>query len=267
MLTVDLNCDLGEGCGNDAELMRYISSANIACGFHAGDARTMRQTAEIAIEHNVAVGAHPGYRDKENFGRRSMTLSVEEVFELVVQQIESLTEICSSLNCSIHHVKPHGALYNQAATDKDLAAAIAQAIGSVDDNLILYGLSGSLLISQAEAAGLKTASEVFADRTYRSDGTLTPRTEPNALITNVQRSIDQVLQMVETETVTTTDGVTIPIKAETVCLHGDGVHAVQFAKAVREALLTSGVKVASGTTPASQGPGRPPTTAGSDGSL
>jgi UPF0271 protein len=217
----------------------------------------MRQTAEIAIEHYVAVGAHPGYRDKENFGRRSMTLSGKEVFEIVVQQIESLTEICTTLNCGVHHVKPHGALYNQAATDKDLADTIAQAIGSVDDDLILYGLSGSLLISRAEAAGLKTASEVFADRTYRSDGTLTARSEPNALITDVQKAVDQVLQMVETETVTTADGVTIPIKAETVCLHGDGSHAVEFAKAIRDALLTSGVRVASSTGPASQGLGGP----------
>src|SRR5688500_3461846 len=194
MLTVDLNCDLGEGCENDAELMRYISSANVACGFHAGDEATMRKTVELAIENNVAVGAHPGYRDKENFGRQPMPISGREVFDIVVEQIELLNEICVSLGTSLHHVKPHGALYNQAARDQELAAAIAEAVIRADKNLILYGLSGSYLISEAASAGLRTASEVFADRTYQSDGSLTPRTEPNALIADAKDSVQQVLQ-------------------------------------------------------------------------
>lgn len=245
MRTVDLNCDMGEGCPNDAELMRYVSSANIACGYHAGDAETMRRTVELALAGNVAIGAHPGYRDRENFGRTNISLRPEEVIDLVTDQIRSLNDICGQLGAKLHHVKPHGALYNQAAKDKDLAAAIAEAVASFDNDLILCGLSGSYLISEAESAGLITASEVFADRTYRPDGTLTPRTEPNALITDVRRCVDQVVQMVKTQTVTAANGSTIGIKADTVCVHGDGEHAVEFARAIREALSDAGVGILS----------------------
>lgn len=245
MRTVDLNCDMGEGCPNDAELMRYVSSANIACGYHAGDAETMTTTVELALANKVAIGAHPGYRDRENFGRTSISLAPEEVIELVTEQIRSLDEICMRLGARLHHVKPHGALYNQAAKDKDLAAAIAKAVAGFDSDLVLCGLSGSYLISEADAAGLTTASEVFADRTYRPDGSLTPRSEPNALITDVRRCVDQVLQMVETQTVTATDGTKIGIKADTVCVHGDGEHAVEFARAIRGALSDAGVGISS----------------------
>ena len=236
MRTVDLNSDMGEGCPNDAELMRYVSSANIACGYHAGDADTMRRTIDLALADRVAIGAHPGYRDRENFGRTTMSLPPEEVIDLVAEQIRSLEEICLQRGAKLHHVKPHGALYNQAAKDKDLAAAIAEAVTSFDSNLILYGLSGSYLISEAESAGLNTASEVFADRTYRPDGTLTPRSEPNALITNARQCVEQVIQMVESRTVTATDGSVIGIKADTICVHGDGENAVEFARAIRQAL-------------------------------
>ena len=236
MRTVDLNSDMGEGCPNDAELMRYVSSANIACGYHAGDADTMRRTIDLALADRVAIGAHPGYRDRENFGRTTMSLPPEEVIDLVAEQIRSLEEICLQRGAKLHHVKPHGALYNQAAKDKDLAAAIAEAVTSFDSNLILYGLSGSYLISEAESAGLNTASEVFADRTYRPDGTLTPRSEPNALITNARQCVEQVVQMVESRTVTATDGSVIGIKADTICVHGDGENAVEFARAIRQAL-------------------------------
>jgi UPF0271 protein len=245
MHTVDLNCDLGEGCPNDAELMRYISSANIACGFHAGDAATMRRTAELAVANSVAVGAHPGYRDRENFGRTQMALSREEVVELVREQITAMREICDEFGAALHHVKPHGALYNQAAKDRELAAAIAEAVASLDDGLVLYGLSGSFLISEADAAGLRTASEVFADRTYQPDGTLTPRTESNALIADVSQSIEQVLRMIESGTVVATTGETVPIVADTVCLHGDGEHAIEFARAIREALSGAGIGISS----------------------
>lgn len=245
MLTVDLNCDMGEGCPNDAELMRYVSSANIACGYHAGDAETMRRTVELAVAGSVAIGAHPGYRDRDNFGRTSISLPPDEVIDLVTAQIESLNEICVRQGARLHHVKPHGALYNQAAKDKDLAAAIAEAVESFDRNLILYGLSGSYMISEAESAGLRTASEVFADRTYRPDGTLTPRSEPNALITDVRQCVEQVIQMVGSRTVRATGGDTIELKADTICLHGDGEHAVEFARAIRGALSDADVGILS----------------------
>jgi 5-oxoprolinase (ATP-hydrolysing) subunit A len=245
MLTVDLNCDMGEGCPNDAELMRYVSSANIACGYHAGDAETMRRTVDLALAGGVAIGVHPGYSDRENFGRTSISLPPEEVIGLVAEQIRDLNEICVQRGARLHHVKPHGALYNQAAKDKDLATAIAEVVASFDSKLILYGLSGSFLISEAESAGLITASEVFADRTYRPDGTLTPRSEPNALITDVRQCIEQVLQMVKSQTVAATDGSTVGIKADTICVHGDGEHAVDFARAIREALSDADVGISS----------------------
>jgi UPF0271 protein len=235
MLTVDLNCDMGEGCGNDAELMKYISSANIACGFHAGDRATMSETVELALAHDVAIGAHPGYRDLENFGRTAMSLPLHEVFAIVAEQIEALRQVCGTHGAVLHHVKPHGALYNQAARDHELAAAIAKAVASVDRDLILYGLSGSALISEAESAGLKTASEVFADRTYQRDGNLTPRTQPDALITAGEKAVAQALQMIRSQTVTATTGETLSIKADTLCIHGDGEHAVEFAAALHQA--------------------------------
>lgn len=243
MLIIDLNCDIGEGCGNDAELMHYVSSTNIACGFHAGDATTMRETVDLAIANKVAIGAHPGYRDSENFGRRTMSLLPKVVFEIVVDQVAALKDICETRGANLHHVKPHGALYNQAATDKELAAAIAEAVATIDRDLIVYGLSGSFLISQANLAGLRTASEVFADRTYQADGTLTPRSQPHALIENANESVKQVLQMIEAKTVTATTGETIAISADTICIHGDGLHAVEFALKLRQKLAEKGIVV------------------------
>jgi UPF0271 protein len=245
MKTTDLNCDMGEGCGNDAELMMYISSANIACGYHAGDRETMRETVRLAVENGVAIGAHPGYRDRDNFGRTSMKLSRREVVDLIHEQLTSLDTICKERGARINHMKPHGALYNQAAVDADLADAIAAAVRDYDPNLVLYGLSGSSMISRAEALGLRTASEVFADRTYSKDGTLTPRTEAKAMIEDVDESIRQVTQMIEAGSVTARSGETIPIRAETICIHGDGPHAVRFARAIREALRARDVVIAS----------------------
>lgn len=236
---------MGEGCGNDAALMRFTSSTNIACGFHAGDRTTMKETVELAVAHNVAIGAHPGYRDLDNFGRAAMSLPAKEVFAIVVEQIEALRQICHERGAVLHHVKPHGALYNQAAKDRELAAAIADAVASVDRGLILYGLSGSALISEAELAGLATASEVFADRTYQADGSLTPRTQADALIRDPEKAVEQALQMIRSGTVTATTGETVSIRADTLCIHGDGEHAVEFAKAIREALAITGVGVMS----------------------
>jgi 5-oxoprolinase (ATP-hydrolysing) subunit A len=232
---IDINCDMGEGCGNDAELTDCVSSINVACGFHAGNASIMRETVELAINKGVKIGSHPSFLDSANFGRSEIRISAQEVFDIVLYQTSALKGICESFGTKLHHVKPHGALYNQAAKDKILAEAIANAVKKLDANLILYGLSGSCLITEAEKIGLQTKSEVFADRTYRSDGSLTPRTLPNALIKNVGESIKQVLQMIEKQTVTATTGEIVRLKAETICIHGDGENAVEFAKAIYSA--------------------------------
>lgn len=245
MTNIDLNCDLGEGCGSDAELMRYISSANIACGFHAGNGDTMRRTVELALEHGVAIGAHPGYADPENFGRTQMNLAPAEVRELILDQLDVLKRVCDPLGAKIRHVKPHGALYNQAAKDRELASAVVEAVAEWDSRLIFFGLSGSEMITAAEKVGLRTASEVFADRTYRSDGSLTPRTEPNALITESETSLTQVLDMIRYGRVRSTDAIMVAIKCETICLHADGDHAVEFAKLIRANLDAEGIKIAS----------------------
>ena len=236
MLHCDLNCDMGEDIGNDELIMPYITSANIACGYHAGDESTMRQTILLAQKYTVNIGAHPSFLDRENFGRTEIKKSPNEIYELVSQQIKIIQKIASECNAKLHHVKPHGALYNMAAKDKLLAKAIAQVVKDHDENLILYGLSNSYLISEAKAIGLKTASEVFADRTYRDDGTLTPRTQPNALIENEDDVIQQVLKMIKEGKVKTISGKEILIVAETICIHGDGKNAVEFAKAISETL-------------------------------
>lgn len=243
MVTVDLNCDLGEGYPHDAELMRYITSANIACGFHAGDESTMLTTAWLAQDQDVAIGAHPGYRDLEGFGRHPMNLPPREVHRIVLEQIRRLKGICDDIGAALHHVKPHGALYNQAAKDSELAAAIAAAVVEADPDLVLYGLAGSRLIAEAESAGLRTASEVFADRTYQGDGSLTPRTRSDALITDDEIAVAQAKQMIGSGTVRATTGEIVGIKADTICLHGDGVNAVGMARRIRTALETDGIQI------------------------
>lgn len=241
MRKIDLNADMGESfgaweMGRDTELMTYVSSINVACGFHAGDPSVLRRTIENGILAGVRIGAHPSFPDLQGFGRREMNLSADEVFDTVLYQVSAVKGVCEALGTRLHHVKPHGALYNMAARDRSLAASIANAVKQIDPDLVLYGLSGSCLITEAEAEGLNTASEVFADRTYRADGSLTPRSEPDALILNESASIDQVLSMVRDGAVAATSGELIPIRAETVCIHGDGPHAVEFAARIREAL-------------------------------
>lgn len=248
MLSVDLNCDMGESfgpwrMGNDAELMKYISSANLACGFHAGDATTMRRTVELAIENGVAIGAHPGYPDLQGFGRRSMAMPSAEVHDIVLYQISAAKGICEALGTRLHHVKPHGAMYNQAAKDPTMSRAIAEAVRLADPSLVLYGLSGSLLIIEAESIGLKTASEAFMDRTYQPDGTLTPRTEPNALIRDWETAAAQALSMVTRGTVAATNGTTVSITAETICIHGDGENALEFARSVSDTFRENGIAI------------------------
>lgn len=229
--------------GNDAELMNYVSSINVACGFHAGDARTMRETVQIAQQKGVAIGAHPSFPDLQGFGRREMSLSSQEIFDIVLYQVSALKGICEAFGAKLRHVKPHGALYNLAARDKKVATAVAEAVCRIDNKLIFYGLSGSFLISEADKIGLKTASEVFADRTYQKDGSLTPRSQPNALIDSREDSIKQVLQMVLDGTVTAVTGEIIPITAETICIHGDGTHAVEFANVINQSLREKSIKI------------------------
>ncbi len=236
MHTIDLNCDMGEGLTNDANLMPYITSANIACGYHAGDETIMKRTVELALFNGVAIGAHPGFADKINFGRTEMQLSFAEVYDLVTKQIQLLQKISIGFGTKLHHVKPHGALYNMSAKDPELANTVAKAVLDADSSLVLFGLSGSHSITEAKKIRLTTASEVFADRTYQNNGSLTPRNQPNALIETTEQSIRQVLQMLKQKTVTSIDDRQVPINAETICLHGDGVHAVSFAKHIYHTL-------------------------------
>lgn len=236
MSLIDLNCDMGEGVGNDELIMPFISSASIACGYHAGDEDTMKKTVDLALQYNVAIGAHPSFPDKENFGRTDMRLPLSEVYDLLTKQIHLLDEIVRVSGSTLHHVKPHGALYNMGARAKPLAAVIALAVKDVSEKLILYGLSGSHLIKEAKKIGLRSASEVFADRTYQDNGRLTGRNKPNALITDVAVAVQQVLQMVNDGTITSENGKIIPVVAETICIHGDGEHAVEFAKAIYDSI-------------------------------
>jgi UPF0271 protein len=240
---VDLNCDMGEGIGNDELIMPFISSANIASGYHAGDEKTIWHTIELAIKHNVAIGAHVSFFDKENFGRSEMNLPAGQVYELITQQLIILKEIADSFDIKMKHVKPHGALYNMSAKNAMLAKTIAAAIKDFDESLILFGLSGSHLIKEAKATGLKTASEVFADRTYQDDGSLTPRSQPNALIEDTHRAVQQVLQMITKGTVTTVSGKQISIAAETICIHGDGKNAIAFAKTIHDNLKQHNIDI------------------------
>lgn len=244
MTSIDLNCDLGEGCGNDAELMRHISSANIACGFHAGNEATMRRTVELAVKNGVAVGAHPGYRDPENFGRTEMSPTRDEVRRLIRDQLDALQAVCEEFGTRIGHIKPHGALYNQAARDRELASAIAETVAEWDARLILYGRSGSVSISEAQMLGLETASEVFADRTYQSDGSLTPRSQSGALIFEIETSLNQVLDMIKYGRVRSVDAIIVPIECETICIHGDGPNAVEVARLINERLTSEGIQIA-----------------------
>lgn len=236
MLQCDLNCDMGEGIGQDAAIMPFITSANIACGYHAGNEDIMVQTLLLTKSFGVNAGAHPSYPDRENFGRKDMLLTPQEVYELLANQINKLKSVALAHNVQLHHVKPHGALYNMAAKDIELAKTIAQAVKDVDAKLILFGLSGSYLITAGMELGLQTKSEVFADRTYDDDGFLTPRSIPGALLQDEAAVVQQVLEMLNEKSVTTRLGLKIPILAETICLHGDGKNAAALAEVIFKAL-------------------------------
>lgn len=238
-MKIDLNADLAEGLKTDFELLDFVTSANLACGFHAGGPTTMRQTVEWCLEKKVAVGAHPGWPDRANFGRTEMHFSEAEIEDLVLYQIGALAGFLQKNGARLSHVKPHGALYNQAARDPKMAAAIARAVVDFDKKLVLFGLSESHLISEAEKIGLATRSEVFADRTYQNDGSLTPRNRPGALISSVEKMKAQVIQFIENQEVTTVSGKLISVKAETICLHGDGPQALEFARTIHDIMIRS----------------------------
>lgn len=240
---IDLNCDMGEGMPNDALIMPFISSANIACGGHAGDADSMQRTIELCLQHGVAIGAHPSFPDKANFGRTNMYMPLDVLEAELMGQLQAIKTICDRMGARLHHVKPHGALYNMAGTDASLGQLIATVVASFDASLIVYGGSGGRLIEAATAVGLRTASEVFADRTYQDDGSLTPRSMPNALIDDEQLSLQQVQQMVVHGTVTTVTGHSILIVADTICIHGDGPHAVAFATNIHHHLQEHHVNI------------------------
>jgi UPF0271 protein len=234
---------MGEGIGNEDLLMPFISSANIACGFHAGDEWEMKRIVALCIKHNAAIGAHPSFADKANFGRTEIHLPIEEIEQLIHTQLNILNKIVSTAGGKLHHVKPHGALYNMAAKNTQLAKAIATAVGNFDSSLILYGLSGSVMIDEAAQAGLRFAQEVFADRTYQQDGSLTPRSQSGALITSDNLAIKQVLQMINEQQATAMNGEKISIKADTICIHGDGINAISFAKKIYHSLSDAGIQI------------------------
>lgn len=248
MHRVDLNCDMGESfglykLGNDDDLLEYVTSVNIACGLHAGDPSTMRRMLGSAIEKGVATGAHPGYPDMQGFGRRFIEVSPQEAYDFVVYQIGALQGFAHALGGRLQHIKPHGALYNAAAIDGSLAEAIAAAARDVDDGLILFGLSGSELIAAGEKAGLRTANEAFADRTYQSDGTLTSRRRPDALVTEPEEAVAQAIRIVKQGKVRTTDGADVEVHADTICIHGDRPDAVALARLIRQRLESDGIEV------------------------
>lgn len=248
MPTVDLNCDMGESFGvykkgTDEAILDFVTSANIACGFHAGDTATMRHTVQMALEKNVGIGAHPGLQDLVGFGRRNIDISPQDAYNLVVYQIGALNAFVTSEGGELQHVKPHGALFNMAAKSASLSEAIAEAIYKVNPELILFGLAGSELVKAGEKIGLRSASEVFSDRTYQADGSLTSRQEDGALISDPEVAVNQVIRMVKDSQVTSVQGSDVLIQADTVCIHGDGERALDFATYIRQALERADIAV------------------------
>ena len=248
MYKIDLNCDLGESygayrLGMDEEIIPLISSANVACGFHAGDFNTMAKTVKLCGENGISMGAHPGFPDLQGFGRRNMNLSPAEVCNLITYQIGALAAFCRSAGVPLRHVKPHGALYNMAAKNPDLAKAICQGIYDFDPSLILLGLSGSEMLGQAKEIGLPYAAEVFADRAYEDDGTLVARSKPGAMITDEDEAVARVIRMILEHKVTSISGKEIEICPDSVCVHGDSPKALLFVRKIRTALEAEGIAI------------------------
>lgn len=247
-MKLDMNCDVGESfgawnMGADADVLPHVSSANIACGMHAGDPTTIMRTVELCARLGIAVGAHPGYPDLQGFGRRAMAMTPDQIYDSMVYQIGAVKAAATTKNLRLQHVKAHGALYNQAAQNSVLADAICAAIHDVDAQLLVYGLAGSHWVSSAEKAGLTLVQEVFADRSYQDNGTLTPRTQPGAMIEDVEHAIKQVISMVKDGMVQSLSGKWVPVQAQTLCIHGDQPGAATFAKAIHNALNQVGVHV------------------------
>lgn len=242
-LTVDLNADLGEGAGSDAELLGLVSSASIACGFHAGDANSMRESISAALSSGVAVGAHPSLYDRENFGRKEMPVTADQVFDLVTYQLGVFEAIAETAGARPNHVKPHGALYNMAARDRNLADAVVRAMIAVDRSLLLFAPGNSALAAAAAAQQIKIVAEVFADRNYLGNGSLVPRARPDALLHEPKEAAMRVLRMLSEGKVRSVEGTDVDVCAETICLHGDTPEAVEFARTLRSALEAAGVQV------------------------
>jgi len=248
-LRVDLNADVGESfgarqSGDDEPIFRYVTSANVACGFHAGDANIIAATIRAAAARNVAVGAHPSYPDSAGFGRQTIEMPADELRNVIIYQIGAVDALARSLGVTLVHVKPHGALYNDAAKNPALAAAVADAVATYDNNLILVGLAGSHSIAAGKAARLRVAAEAFCDRVYEADGSLRNRAHPDAIIEDPKRAAAQAVEIAVNQRVTASHGKPIPVHAQTLCIHGDTPNAVDVASAVRKALSSAGVEIA-----------------------
>jgi 5-oxoprolinase (ATP-hydrolysing) subunit A len=249
MKTIDLNCDMGESygawkMGADAQIMPYITSANIACGFHAGDPATIRKTVKLAVDHGVAIGAHPSLPDLMGFGRRVMQIKPQEMYDLIVYQAGAVKAFAEAAGGKLHHVKCHGALYNMSTDDIELSQAMAQAVKDLGDEVIMYGLANSPMLETARKLGVRVAGEAFADRGYTDAGRLASRDDPKGMIVNEAQSVAQALQIIESGAVTSTSGKQVAVSAQTICLHGDQPDAVAFAKALRGVFAGRGISVA-----------------------
>ncbi len=249
MKYVDLNCDLGESFGNykigmDEEVIPLITSANVACGYHASDPVVMQKTVQMAAEHNIAVGAHPGFPDLMGFGRRNMNISTKEAYAYVMYQLGALNAFCRKYGVKMQHVKPHGALYNMAGKDYSLARAVCEAVYDFDSDLILLGLTGSEMINASEAVGLRHANEFFADRAYEEDGSLVARSKAGSMITDEAVALERVVRVIKEGKVVSITGKDIPLKIDSICVHGDGEKALAFVKLIGERLKQENVAVA-----------------------
>lgn len=244
-MIIDINSDLGESFGNDSEVMKYISSANIACGFHAGNPLLIESTIKLALDNSVSIGAHPGYPDIAGFGRRSMKISDDELRTLILYQVGALKSMTEALGGKLNHVKLHGALYNDLAQNYSMAMVACKAIFSISSDLIFVGLANSEMINAAKDVGLKVANEVFADRAYNDDGTLVPRSQNDAVIADQEICLNQIHQLVTEKTIKTITGKVIPMQADTICVHGDNDHAVDFVKALNQFLKDKGIELRS----------------------
>jgi UPF0271 protein len=248
-MKIDINCDMGESFGRynlgmDAKIISLISSANIACGFHAGDPSVMRKTVQMAVAHGVGIGAHPGFPDLAGFGRRNMTMSTDELCDAIIYQVGALQGFARIFNATVQHVKPHGALYNMAAIDKSIAQAVVEALLKLDEQLILFGLSGARLLDIAQQSGLKVAREFFADRAYNEDGSLVSRNQPDSVISDSSEVTVRVLKMVKEHSVTAITGTEIELDFDTICIHGETTGAVEHAKHITRILKQEGVEIA-----------------------